>query len=425
MEKIKKSFTKTFIILLIANVIITAFECARIPLYIYLDGVLPKRGEIVTASQYLKANFDARNLWNMGINLVTYLIEMPFLCGVYSICFAKLKDEETSFGRIFYFYCSPKRILLSVAGVVCTDVIYKIFTLLYNYGGLYGSVRNEDPDSDPTITLMVMLLFTIIGIILGIVNIVSSVGLYFWKYSYASNPDDSVKGILAKSLCCTIFAVLIAFFGSGLGWIYERVVPENMLDYFYFIPNTVINWICVTIFAAVMDGGLKGLTIKIIKKAVDKSKEKGIEAAKTAAYNIGGNYVYTANTPVGADEFEEEKPFIEPYDFFIEADERFSDEKVIETEDIRGVDIIAVLDEMNLADDIKIDLAVRKKLKKMFEELSFEIGEYVTYNGGRSIENSFTEEIDEREFEVSAEITRNSDYEPFKLILRVNVLKED
>lgn len=79
MEKIKKSFTKTFLILLIANVIITAFECARIPLYIYLDGALPKRGEIETASQYLKANFDARNLWNMGINLVTYLIEMPFL----------------------------------------------------------------------------------------------------------------------------------------------------------------------------------------------------------------------------------------------------------------------------------------------------------------------------------------------------------
>lgn len=419
MEKIKKSFTKTFLILLISNVIITAFECAKIPLYTYLDGVLPKRGEIITASQYLKANFDARNLWNMGINFVTYLIEMPFLCGVYSFCFARLKDEKISFGRIFYFYRSPKRILLSVAGVVCTDAIYKIFTLLYNYGGLYGSVRNEDPDSDPTITLMVMLLFTIICIILGIVNIVSSVGLYFWKYSYASNPDDSIKGIFAKSLCCTIFAVLIAFFGSGLGWIYERAVPENMLDYFYFIPNTVINWICVTIFAAVMDGGLKGLTIKIIKKAVDKSKEKGIEAAKTAAYNIGGNYVYTANTPVGADEFEEEKLFIEPYDFFIEADERFNDEKVIETEDIRGVDILALFDEMNLIDDIKVNYVIRRKLKKMFEELSFEIGEYVTYIDGREINDYFTEEIDDRVITVSLGIYRMSNYKPFTLDIRI------
>ncbi|MDE6709121.1 MAG: hypothetical protein K2J76_01385, partial [Oscillospiraceae bacterium] len=60
-----------------------------------------------------------------------------------------------------------------------------------------------------------------------------------------------------------------------------------------------------------------------------------------------------------------------------------------------------------------------------FEELSFEIGEYVTYEGGREIENDFTEEIDEREFEVSVEITRNSDYEPFKLTLRVNMLEED
>ncbi|MBD5141650.1 MAG: hypothetical protein HDT25_09610 [Ruminococcus sp.] len=125
------------------------------------------------------------------------------------------------------------------------------------------------------------------------------------------------------------------------------------------------------------------------------------------------------------DDIEEEAPFIEPYDFFIEADERFNDEKIIETEDIRGVDILAVLDEMELADDVKIDLAIRRKLKKMFEELSFEIGEYVTYEGGREIENDFTEEIDEREFEVSVEITRNSDYEPFKLILRVNASDND
>ena len=105
MEKIKKSFTKTFLILLIANFVITLFECAKTPLYTYLDGVLPlpKYEDISTVSQYLKANFDARSLWSIGINLVTYLVEMPFLCGVYSFCFARLKDEKTSFGRIFYF----------------------------------------------------------------------------------------------------------------------------------------------------------------------------------------------------------------------------------------------------------------------------------------------------------------------------------
>ena len=105
-----------------------------------------------------------------------------------------------------------------------------------------------------------------------------------------------------------------------------------------------------------------------------------------------GEYDYTDEN-----DMEEEEPFIEPYDFFIEADERFSDERVSRTP---------------------------RKVKKMFGELSFEIGEYDTYNGGRSIENSFTEEIDEREFEVSVEIARNSDYEPFVLTLRVNLGEE-
>ena len=207
MDKIKKSFKKTFLILLIANVVITAFECAIIPFFNYLDSVLPERGEIATVSQYLKANFDARSLWAIGIDFVVYLIEMPFLCGVYSLCLAKLKDEETGLGRIFCFYRSPKRILLSAAGVFCTSVIGKVFILVYNSGGLYGSVRNGDSDSDTTITLLVMLLFTVVGIILGIVNIVSSVGFYFWAYSYASFPDDKIMSVFAKSVCSSFLAL--------------------------------------------------------------------------------------------------------------------------------------------------------------------------------------------------------------------------
>lgn len=119
-----------------------------------------------------------------------------------------------------------------------------------------------------------------------------------------------------------------------------------------------------------------------------------------------------------------EAPFIEPYDFYIEADQRFNDEKVMETENIRGVDILAVLDEMDLADDVKVDLAIRKKLKKMFDDLAFEIGEYVTYAGGREIENDFTEEIDEREFTVSVKIEKRSDCEPFILDIRVYLDEE-
>ncbi|MDE5993621.1 MAG: hypothetical protein K2G87_11300, partial [Oscillospiraceae bacterium] len=126
-----------------------------------------------------------------------------------------------------------------------------------------------------------------------------------------------------------------------------------------------------------------------------------------------------------SDEITEDTPFIEPYDFCIEADERFSDEKIIETENIRGVDILAALEEMNLAFDVVNHFGIRRKLKKMFDDLSFEISEFVTYEGGRSIENFFTEEIDEREFEVSAEISKASDYEPFKLILRVDISEEE
>ncbi len=417
MEKIKRSLKKTFIILLIANVVITLFECAKIPLYTYLDSIIPKRGEISTVSQYLKANFDARSLWSMGINFVTYFIEMPFLCGVYSFCFAKLEDEETNFGKIFYFYRSPKRILLSISAAILTGILCKIPMTAANCATLL------DPAVD--INLIVFLLLLLLVPVFGLAGIAAIVTLCFWTYSFALNPDDKIKNIFAKSLSCSVLTILIALLNGAFGWIYERIVPENIQDYFVFIPNTIINWICLTVFAAVISGDLNGFTIKFMKKNADKVNEKGVEAAKNAAYNIGGSYVYTQNSTFENNEIDEEKPFIEPYDFFIEADERFNDEKVIETEDIRGVDIIAVLDEMNLADDVKVNYVIRRKLKKMFDELSFEIGEYVTYNGGREIENDFIEEIDDWEFEVSVEITRNSDYEPFKLILRVNVLEEE
>ena len=118
----------------------------------------------------------------------------------------------------------------------------------------------------------------------------------------------------------------------------------------------------------------------------------------------------------------QDAPFIEPYDFCIEADERFRDEKVVETEDIRGVDILAVLEEMDLAFDVVNHFGIRRKLKKLFDDLAFEISEYVSYKGGRSIENSFEEEIDERTFEVSAEISKASDSDPFRLTVTVSAL---
>ncbi|MCM1022565.1 MAG: hypothetical protein NC395_00720 [Prevotella sp.] len=120
----------------------------------------------------------------------------------------------------------------------------------------------------------------------------------------------------------------------------------------------------------------------------------------------------------------EETPFIEPYDFFIEADERFSGEKIIETENIRGLDILAALEEMDLAFDLVNHFGIRRKLKKMFDGLAFEIGEYISYEGGRETENFFLEEIDDRNFEVSVKISRSSDRDPFKLVLKINPEEE-
>lgn len=115
-----------------------------------------------------------------------------------------------------------------------------------------------------------------------------------------------------------------------------------------------------------------------------------------------------------------DEPFIPPYDFFIEADTRFTDSKTVETEDIRGLDPICVLEEMNLADDVKNHWGVRRKLKKLFDDLAFEIGEYVTYKGGRSISNYDYEEIDEHELEISVDISKNSDSEPFEAVFTIN-----
>lgn len=117
---------------------------------------------------------------------------------------------------------------------------------------------------------------------------------------------------------------------------------------------------------------------------------------------------------------ETEEPFIQPYDFYIEADERYDDAKIVETENIRGLDPIEILESMDLCFDVINHSGVRHKLKKLFDELAFEAGEYVSYEGGRSFESSVTEEIDDMELEISVEITRGSDSEPFSAEISIH-----
>ena len=115
----------------------------------------------------------------------------------------------------------------------------------------------------------------------------------------------------------------------------------------------------------------------------------------------------------------EDEPFIKPYDFFIEADERYNAEKTVETENVRRLDILEVLEEMELSYDIINYLSVRKKLKRLFDDLAFDIGEYVSYEGGRSVEGSANDEIDDKELEIHVEISKQSDSSPF--VVRVEI----
>lgn len=411
MEKIKKSFKKAFLPILIASILIMLFDFlearARGGVW-YLYDKLPGHSFM----SYSQSDYFILEVLRYLVGFIFAMVTSPFLCGIYSFCFARLNDEKPNIRKIFHFYRSFKRILMSVIAVrvlaIFSEIqfIFKSLQLLYTEKNFHA----------PTI-------YTVGVVFSGLLYIAAVLFLYFWKFAYSEAPERGLITALKKSRCCILVAVPTLILLSALYFICLKIIPISNWDYLILLTYFALrNWIGFTIYYMVISGGVN---LKIFEKTIQKINEKGVEAAKNAAYNIGGSYVYAQNSDFENDEIEEEKPFIEPYDFFIEADERFNDEKVIETEDIRGVDILAVLDEMELADDIKIDLAIRKKLKKMFDELSFEIGEYVTYEGGREIENDFTEEIDEREFEVSVEITRNSDYEPFKLTLRVNVLKED
>lgn len=121
------------------------------------------------------------------------------------------------------------------------------------------------------------------------------------------------------------------------------------------------------------------------------------------------------------DDFEEEdEPFIKPYDFYVEADNRYNDEKIITTENVRGIDILKALDEMDLAYDVINYLGVRKKLKRLFDDLAFDISEYVSYEGGRTVESSAYDEIDDVQLEITVQITKQGDSLPFVVTVSIN-----
>lgn len=376
MEKIKKSFIRNFLPILIAAAVFW----------------------VISTVLSLFGGFGS---------LLKLILTPPLYVGLYSFLFKRMEDENPNISSVFSFYESGgtwwKSFCMENLGGISLAFLIIVIAI-----GLLAMVANdiESYVKGTVVVVIVLYVFLLFGTALFqlmpyLYACNTNIGIgdaflisikYGLKYVLVFMVTDIV--ISAASFGFITFAAHLSFddFDALLEQLKAYSSSIHLFDVFFtVILSAVSMWVDFTAVYIILE------------------REKIFD----------GEYDYTDEN-----DMEEEEPFIEPYDFFIEADERFSDEKVIETENIRGVDILALFDEMNLMDDIKVNYVIRRKLKKMFGELSFEIGEYDTYNGGRSIENSFTEEIDEREFEVSVEIARNSDYEPFVLTLRVNLEEE-
>lgn len=330
----------------------------------------------------------------------------PLYAGFYKFCFERVNGGKPHILTVFDFYRSAVRILKAVIavnlGAIASRAFFTVMSLTFfnvPVGAGFASLFIH-----LVLSWIIMVFFLCM------------------PYLYAQNKDIGIGAVLKLSFKLGLKYIIIFIAVSLVTTLPEilytvasfTVQPGEMLftDYLslmgagfgigrtlmWFIQNVFAVWTEFTavycIFERERNNMLKDFFAKLKK-------------------GNGGEEV-PENT--------EDTPFIEPYDFCIESDERFHDEKVIETEDIRGVDILAVLEEMNLAFDIVNHFGIRRKLKKMFDDLAFEIGEFVSYEGGRSIENFFEEEIDERTFEVSAEITKASDSEPFSLTVTVGAL---
>lgn len=385
MNKIKTSFTKV------------------LP-FIYVFQIVLMTASNITNRLHMAAIHSESMAWNgitVFLRVVITLAVSPLYIGFYRFCFERVNGGRPHILTVFDFYRSASGFVKSAAAylisLAAADFSMRMFSSLTIFS-IFAS-RNENTGA----------LF--VAAVIALVILVLSELFFLTPYAYAESPSEglvfaikrSVKRgfkfmivlILLKAADMGINALVLTFYGDD---IYNMVRAGKAVVY----PAAFFNFILILIPYSIM----LWITFTAAYMILGVSPKEQNSAAETAEDA----------------ENDEEKPFIEPYDFCIEADERFHDEKVIETEDIRGVDILAVLEEMNLAFDIVNHFGIRRKLKKMYDDLAFDIGEYVSYEGGRSIESSFEEEIDEQTFEVSAEITKASDSEPFILTVTVGAL---
>lgn len=391
MENIKKSFKKTFLPTAVAAAILM----------------------IITASLSVLGNFGS---------LLDTILKAPLYIGFYSFLFKRMGDESHEIPSIFDFYKSGGKWWKSYWMVNLGALILAVLLIMVIIGGA-AALASSGSVEEAVIFLVIVAVLLLAGLeLFGVM-----------PYLYAKDNNIGIGDAIIKSFklgakyMFVFLAIDIIIGGVRLAFIIGSTGISS-LDEFLAYANEVGKTLNVnqsgSVVIAVVDWLSSAFMIWANFTAVyiiferENIYDENSRLYDNEEKNYKHNYDYFERSDDG------EEPFIEPYNFFIEADERFSDEKVIETEDIRGIDILSVLDEMELTDDIKVNFVIRRKLKKMFGELSFEIGEYNTYNGRRSIENNFIEEIDDRKFLVSVKISKSSDYEPFVLTIKIS-LEED
>lgn len=398
MNKIKTSFTKV------------------LPFAVVFCFVLMITGNIAERlSNMIAANMDiinvAGSVWTgimLFLKAAVSAAFSPLYIGFYKFCFERADGKNPHILTAFDFYRSAGKILKSVIavnlGTIASKAFFTVMSLtIFNvpigagFAGffihlalswiimvfflcmpyLYAANKNIGIGTAMKLSFKLGLKYIIIFIAVNAVTALSEI--LYTVASFTVQPDKM------------LFTDYLSLMGAGFG------IGRTLL---YFIENVFAVWVEFTAVWCIFERERNNMLKDFF--AIFKNGNGSEEVPENA----------------------EDTPFIEPYDFCIEADERFHDEKVIETENIRGVDILAELEEMNLAFDVVNHFGIRRKLKRMFDDLAFDIGEYVSYQDGKTVENEFTEEIDDRVFSVSVKISRNSDHEPFILNIRINLEEE-
>ncbi len=381
MSKFAKTLKKNFLPVLIASIAIMVINIILGSIYGLIARLIVSDSglEMTSFTDYLSALSPKYNWFDTITENLKVLIVSPFYIGVFRFLFRRLEGDEPNISSVFEFYRTAKRFIGAFAVRVIGTGIDLILTFLMSL--IYSAAENP------------FALYVVFFINLTI-SAIAQAPFWLAVYEYAKTPENGVFAAFKSSVMRCLksikpFGVFCALmlFATGISYLQNRILLS--------IPSNLIV------------SGLLQLAETFLEMWA------AVTAAYLILYKAPGSDKSDSENADNEDVTDDGEPFIKPYDFYIEADERYDASKTVETEDIRALDPLEILESMELCYDVINNYGVRRKLKRLFDDLAFEVGEYVTYEGGRSVSGSVTEEIDERELEISVEIIRNSDSEPF------------